>query len=521
MMLGRNLGEQTIADRYVLDQFLGEGGFGVVYSAREQIDGEYIGHVAVKLCPPPDEDARRQLVREVQAMAQLAHPCAVAYRMCGVLRDGPLAGVFYIAMELCDRSLRTELTERGTLAGAALSPVVASVAEAVAYMHGAGAVHRDIKPENILHGGDRWKLGDMGLARATAGSQTTASRQIGTLAYMSPEMIDGRIGPAADVYALGVTAVECLTGRLPYRENVTSQIMRQILTEGPTVPGNLPAPWGALLPRMVAVNPDDRPDATEVVGALRGMPVVEAAWSPWDEPTAAAEEPVAPSLAPEEEFGRACDRALEDGVMSPDEKEMLRELAERLVLSPEVATRLFTDAAERRAKLPLTVAGEKRLAVGNAQRQEACRAIAELYGTPPRRVWSVLERSGWDVDAAMVRLEEESEGDRRAFALLAVCDQLRVTEERARQVLEYVHWDQEAALAYIRADDEKARERARQVAEQHAAERKEKAVQVAKVAGGVLAGAAVVAAEVALIALAPRPRWGGGGWTGGGSLWSG
>jgi hypothetical protein len=517
VLLGRGLGEQVIADRYVLDQFLGEGGFGVVYSAREQIEGDYIGHVAVKLCPPPDDAMRRQLVREVQAMSQLAHPCLVGYRVCGAVHDGPLAGAFYIVMELCDRSLRADLTERGALPTAEVTDALASVAEGVAHMHAAGAVHRDIKPENILAGGGRWKLGDMGLARAASSSLTTASRQIGTLAYMSPEMIDGQIGPAADVYALGVTVAECLAGRLPFRDNATSQIMKQILTDGPSIPGGLAAPWDRLLPRMLATDPAVRPSAREVLDGLRGMPTIAGVWSPWDEPATAVPEAAAPAGEPPEvEFARACDEILADGVVSPEEKTAIRALAERLVIEPERATRLFVEAAERRAKLPLTAAGEKRLAVGSGKRQEACHAIAELYSLPDKRVWNTLERAHWDVDLAMSRLEEETELDRKSLALLGVCEQARVTEERAREVLEYVHWDSDAAMAYIRADDEKQREAARQAAAQRVRERKEKAATVAKVAGGVLAGAAVVAVTVAAATLVPRPRFGGGL----GGLWS-
>jgi hypothetical protein len=510
VLLGRGLAQQVIADRYVLDQFLGEGGFGVVYSAREQIEGDYIGHVAVKLCPPPDEATRRQLVREVQAMSQLAHPSLVGYRVCGAVREGPLDGAFYIVMELCDRSLRVELTERGALPASEVTNDLSSVAEAVAHMHAAGAVHRDIKPENILLAAGRWKLGDMGLARAASSSLTTASRQIGTLAYMSPEMIDGKVGPAADIYALGVTVAECLTGRLPFRDNVTSQIMKQILTDGPTVPEGLSAPWDRLLPRMLAPDPAARPDAREVLDCLRGMPTIAGVWSPWDEPAATAVEQAAPAPEPPEvEFARACDEIIADGVVSPEEKASIRALAERLVITPDRATQIFVEAAERRAKLPLTVAGERRLAVGAEKRQEACHAIAELYGIPDKRVWSTLERAHWDVDLAMSRLEAETELDRQSFALLSVCEQARVTEDRAREVLEYVQWDADAAMTYIRADDEKQREAARQAAAQRVAERKEKAATVAKVAGGVLAGAAVVAVTVAAATLMPRPRYGG------------
>jgi len=502
VLLGRGLSGERVADRYVLDEFLGEGGFGVVYSAREVVGDDYIGQVAVKICPPPDENAKRQLVREVQAMAQLAHPSLVGYRLCGVVPQGALEGSFFIVMELCDRSLRVELVERGALPPADVSTCFGSVAEGVAHMHEVGAVHRDIKPENILRAAGRWKLGDMGLARAAGSSMTTASRQIGTLVYMSPEIIDGQIGAASDVYALGVSAVECLTGHLPFSDTATTKIMRQILTTGPDIPTGLPAPWDSLAPWMLSLSPKDRPSARQVYDALRGMPYVSA------EP-AAEQRPAAPTgavpsaVAPVDlQFAAACDMALADGVLAAEEKEYLKTLSERLGLQADAANHLFAEAVDRRAKRPLTDTGEQKLALGNAQRQEACRAIAELYKISELRVRNALEHVKWDVDLAIARLEAETEQDRRAFALMEVARRSVVPDARAKAALEQVGWDAEAAVTFISAADERTREAARQAAAQRAAERKEHVAQVARVAGGVVAGAAAVGLIVAVGGLA-------------------
>ncbi len=499
MLLGRRLAGERIADRYILDEFLGEGGFGVVYAAREQMGDDYVGHVAVKLCPPPDPEARRQLVREVQAMSQLAHPSLVGYRLCGVIPGGPLEGVFYIVMELCARSLRDDLTELGSVPPEALAQCLGSVAEGVAHMHRSGAVHRDIKPENVLLASGKWKLGDMGLARAVESGLTTASRQIGTLAYMSPEMVDGHIGPASDVYAMGIVALECLTGRLPYDDMATSRVMRQILTSGPTIPPGLPAPWDSLVPRLVALDPAQRPSAEEVARTLLGMPTLPSARP------AAARPAVAPASSQvtdaaavaEARFAAACDMALVDGVIVAEEKASLKALAESLGLDAQASNRLFAEAVRRRAERPLTATGQRQAALGEAQRSEACRAIAELYGITERRVRNTLDRVRWDVDLAMARLEEETERDRRGFALMEVSRRAVVPEPRARAALEAVGWDLEAALQYISADDESVREAARQAAAERAAERREKALRVAKIAGGAAAGAAAVVVVVA------------------------
>jgi hypothetical protein len=349
-------------------------------------------------------------------------------------------------------------------------------------------------------------------------------------------MIDGQIGPAADIYALGVTVAECLTGRLPYTDTATSAIMKQILTQGPTVPPGLSSPWDRILPRMVAAKPEDRPTAREVLDSLRGLPAVEMGWNPWAEqavpvsgsaaaPTISAhpspaEAPVAPpSLVPtpEEQFATACDEALADGVISTVEKASLKILAERLGVATSAAERLLLEAAERRAKLPLTPEGQRRLEVGGAQRGEAIRAIAELYEVPERRVRTMLERTRWDVDLAMTKLEEEVEGDRRSFALMSLCDRTRITEDHARTVLDQVLWDLDAAVAFVSADDERKRQVAQRDAEQRAADRREKVGEVAKVAGIALAGAAGVAVAVALGGLGARRVYDGGF---SGSMWS-
>jgi len=504
VLLGRGLSGERVAERYVLDEFLGEGGFGVVYSAREVVGNDYIGQVAVKITPPPDEDAKRQLVREVQAMAQLAHPSLVGYRLCGVIPQGDLEGAFYIVMELCDRSLRVELMERGALPAADVSTCFGSVVEGVAHMHEAGAVHRDIKPENILRAAGRWKLGDMGLARAAGSSMTTASRQIGTLVYMSPEMIDGQISAASDVYALGISAVECLTGRLPFSDTATTKIMRQIVTTGPEIPSGLPAPWDGLAPWMLAQSPQERPTARQVYDSLRGMPIISAEPAPEQRPAAGAPTSAVPSaVAPVDlQFAAACDMALADGVLAAEEKEYLKTLSERLGLPADAANHLFAEAVERRAKRPLTDTGEQKLALGNSQRQEACRAIAELYHVSELRVRNALEHVKWDVDLAIARLEAETEQDRRAFALMEVARRSVVPDARAKAALEQVGWDAEAAVAFISAADERTREAARQAAAERAAEHKEHVAQVARVAGGVLAGAAAVGLIVAVGGLA-------------------
>jgi formylglycine-generating enzyme required for sulfatase activity len=258
-----------IAGRYELTRLVGRGSFSAVYEAHEEVEGEIIGHVAVKLFPPPDDETRAMIFHEIRAMAQLAHPGLLAYRFADVIRGGPLDAWFFIVMELGDRSLREALAVCGTLPESDVRDVVASIAEALAHMHALGAVHRDVKPENILSAGGRWKLGDAGLVLAVQGGLAVASRSIGTPLYAAPEMGRQQVGTGSDIYALGVTALEALTGHVAHDGATAAEILRNAARLPPDIPPGLPEPWDTLLPRMLDREPEDRPAAATVAGLLR------------------------------------------------------------------------------------------------------------------------------------------------------------------------------------------------------------------------------------------------------------
>ena len=153
----------------------------------------------------------------------------------------------------------------------------AQLADALAAVHAGGFVHRDIKPANVLlEDGHRPRLADFGIARALdATAATTAGCVLGTAAYLAPEQVRGEeIGPAADIYALGLVLLEAHTGRREYPgsalESATSRLYRK-----PALPDELPTDLSRLLGSMTAADPAERPGAGEVAGLLARRPAAD------------------------------------------------------------------------------------------------------------------------------------------------------------------------------------------------------------------------------------------------------
>jgi len=169
-------------------------------------------------------------------------------------------------MEYCaDGSLADRLANSGHLPAAELLPIVEAVATGLAELHRAGLIHRDVKPHNILFGGGRTKLADFGLATNDGPDDVTPltvpGTMLGTLPYLAPELVaGGRASAASDVYALGVTAFQALTGEYPPRE---ADPDREAVTAGerePSVP--------AAIRRALDPAPANRPKPAEFAAAL-------------------------------------------------------------------------------------------------------------------------------------------------------------------------------------------------------------------------------------------------------------
>ena len=250
--------------RYTLGDLIGRGGAAEVYRARDELLGR---DVAVKLFPAgvgEADESRRQ--REVQTLAGMNHPGLVTIYDVGA--EGSRA---YFVMQLVEGDSLAERLRVGPLALGDVVALGAALADALTYVHRHGVVHRDIKPGNVLLDQDgRPHLSDFGIAvLADATNITATGMVIGTASYLSPEQVRGQpVGPASDVYALGLVLLECITARREYPGNALEAAVAR-LHRPPDVPADLPGPLASLIVAMTYDEPEDRPTTEQVAGELR------------------------------------------------------------------------------------------------------------------------------------------------------------------------------------------------------------------------------------------------------------
>jgi serine/threonine protein kinase len=173
-------------------------------------------------------------------------------------------------MELVEGETLADTLRRGPLPPARTAAIGSSLAAALGYVHGKGLLHRDVKPANILMGTDgRVRLTDFGIARLVDAARVTSTgMMVGTASYLAPEQVAGEpVGPAADVYALGLVLLESLTGQREYAGS-TVEVALARLHRAPQVPATLPAGWQALLRAMTDREPAARPTPAQAAAAL-------------------------------------------------------------------------------------------------------------------------------------------------------------------------------------------------------------------------------------------------------------
>lgn len=263
---------------YVLTGLLAAGASGAVHRARRTDTGQ---EAAVKILRPDlsdDPDFVARFRREARALAVLEHPHIVR-----VLESGAGDGRYFIAMELMPGGSlqgRLDAAHRARLAlpvAHALS-IARQIAEGLAYAHARGITHRDVKPANVLIAEDgRHALADFGIAAVVGATQLTAAHTtLGTPLYMSPEQAQGLpADPRSDLYSLGVMLFEMLARRPPFLADTSPALLYKHIHEPPPGLGDeIPAAARALVARLLAKRPEDRPQrAEDVIAALdRAMP---------------------------------------------------------------------------------------------------------------------------------------------------------------------------------------------------------------------------------------------------------
>jgi eukaryotic-like serine/threonine-protein kinase len=268
----------TLAEgRYRLGHRLGVGGMGLVVQATDELLHR---EVAVKLLADnlaADADARERFLREARAAAKISDPQVVQVFDVGEERGRP-----YQVMELVEGpSLADTLASEGPFEPAEVVDVAADALAGVARAHDAGLLHRDLKPGNLLRAPDGTvKVADFGVAEAAdAPGLTKTGLVIGTRSYLAPERAAGQSATVrTDLYSLGATLVELLTGRPPGGDDPLAAL-REL---------ELPAQLSHLLDRMLSPDPQQRPaSARNALALLAGEVTADAAsigeaTEPWD-----------------------------------------------------------------------------------------------------------------------------------------------------------------------------------------------------------------------------------------------
>jgi eukaryotic-like serine/threonine-protein kinase len=265
---------------YTIERELGGGGMSRVFVA---LDESLERRVAVKVLPEylAASVSVDRFKREILLSAGLQHPHIV-----GVLSAGDAGGLPYFVMPFVEgESLGARLARSGALPVRDTVSILKDVARALAYAHERGVVHRDIKPHNVLLAAGAATVTDFGVAKALSSARrsggeqgltlTDAGTSLGTPLYMAPEQAaaDPDIDHRADIYALGVTAYEMLSGQPPFAGLAPRALLAARMTEDPprleTLRADVPVPLAELVMRCLAREPADRPQsAAELLAAL-------------------------------------------------------------------------------------------------------------------------------------------------------------------------------------------------------------------------------------------------------------
>jgi hypothetical protein len=264
-----------VADRYEIIRFLARGGMGEVYEARDRLVGSLVALKTIRDEHAKSPRAMERFRREIQLARQVTHP-----NVCRIFDVGAHDGRVFLSMELLPGDTLSKRLEAGPLSTDEALPIVEQIASALSAAHAAGVVHRDFKPQNVILAPRRAVVTDFGVARsaedAEGPSLTGAGELVGTPAYMAPEQVSGKtITPATDIYALGVTIYEMVTGHLPFPGTVPLTVAAARLTDDPVPPEkHVPAldpRWSAAILRCLARDPAARPATpAEVLALLRG-----------------------------------------------------------------------------------------------------------------------------------------------------------------------------------------------------------------------------------------------------------
>jgi serine/threonine protein kinase len=276
---------KTLADRYHLTEIIGKGGMGVVYLARHEMMDRLVALKMLQAELTQDEMSVKRFQQEAKAASHLNHPHLITLHDFGIL---PTGQPFLVMEYLEGVSLLDVLRGEGPLEPKRAVKIFSEVADGLYHAHKVGILHRDLKPSNIIlvnNQGDQdfVKIVDFGLAKLMPWSGkesqhlTKTGEVFGSPIYMSPEQCMGKqLWPTSDIYSLGITLFEALTGKPPFRGANSIQTASKHMTEAPPrlmdVRPDLPLPEGfeRVIQKCLQKNGEDRfQDMAEFKDALQ------------------------------------------------------------------------------------------------------------------------------------------------------------------------------------------------------------------------------------------------------------
>jgi serine/threonine-protein kinase len=266
---------KVLADRFDIIDIIGKGGMGVVYLAKHQVLDRMVAIKMLQAELTQDDSSVKRFQQEAKAASHLNHPHLISLYDFGV--TPPPENQPFLVMEYLEgKSLLDVLREEGPMEPKRAVKIFSEAADGLHHAHTVGILHRDLKPSNILlinHQGDRdfVKIVDFGLAKLMPWSGkesqhlTKTGEVFGSPIYMSPEQCMGKeLRPTSDIYSLGITLFECLTGKPPFRGANSIQTASKHMSDPPPsfreVRPDLPLPEGLekVVMKCLAKNTQDR-----------------------------------------------------------------------------------------------------------------------------------------------------------------------------------------------------------------------------------------------------------------------
>lgn len=247
--------------RFLVHELLGRGATATVFRGTDLSNDR---PVAIKVAEGPAEKDASRIHAEARILATLDHPAVVRFIAAGTVPGGDQwAGRPFLVEEFAFDGSLAERIRGGACAPEEVAGWAAAALSGLGHVHGRGLVHRDIKPANILLSALRRcsvRIADFGIA-TPAGTAPEPGDSSGTVHYMSPEQAAGQpLHASADIYALGLVLLECLTGVKAYPGTPVESLVARTL-RGPEIPASLGAGWVSLLTAMTAMDPAARPSA--------------------------------------------------------------------------------------------------------------------------------------------------------------------------------------------------------------------------------------------------------------------